>query len=221
MSRSGYLLAVIALTLACSAARKAPAQPVTDTLQHLDGVSAEVERSAATHAILTDEGSFFVQRMDRFLRVTVESEPIGVASLCIGNGDNIFVLHASAALGSLRFRTSEDGWVTDGRFTWEMRESSMSDEAIAERTKYLESHSWIATTSSMGDPRIAEFLVSAELTGTDDIRIAVGIMPSGRPDVTLAFPTSAAACADDSLVRGVQPGAALHFAPSEWLNMNE
>ncbi|NNF04201.1 MAG: hypothetical protein HKN17_07020 [Rhodothermales bacterium] len=219
MSRFGLLVAMFTLIAAASQTRSAPAQNLNEVLRGFDGVFTEDERSAVTHAIVTEEGSIFVRRSGGLLYVTVESEPIGVASLCLGGFSEVSVLHASAALGYLRFRSTDDGWTTDDDFVWEMRETSMSTDAIDARAQYFASHGWVATTAMMGDPTATEFLVSEDLVQHDGVRIAAGLMPIERPEVTLALPATASECADDRLVRGPKPDAPIRFDPTAWLHM--
>lgn len=191
-------------------------------LASLDGTITAEETSAATDSLVEAGAAMYFRRDGDVLWVGVESDPIGVSSLCVGTGSEVWVLHASAALGMLTYGAEEDRWRTSDSFAWSLRDTSMSPEALAERQAYLDEHGWVATTSGMGQDGHAEFLLTEDRLPAGDRFVALGIMPSQHPEHILGLPApSAGDCALGDLVRGMVPGAALSFDPPSWKAMAE
>lgn len=213
------ILAAVAF-LSCTATVEIAAQDVLSALDNLDGVFSDEEQSAATDSVVTEAGSVFVQTDGELILITVQSEPIGVASLCIGGNRTVHVLHASAAIGSLRYERDGADWLTGDSFDWELRDTSMSEQAIAQRAAYFDAHGWVATTSSMGSSDTIEFMASRDVATADSTFLAVGIMPSERPDSILGVPDEAGDCADGELVRGSRPERALDFPTVSWMRID-
>jgi hypothetical protein len=93
---------LVVLLLAGAPERPATAQTAIDG-ETIDGVFAEPERDGARQVLREGASSVFVRAGSGFLRIVVQSDPIGVASVCIGGADEVRVLHASAALGMVRY----------------------------------------------------------------------------------------------------------------------
>lgn len=205
------------LLLAGVSERPALAQPAIDGLETLDGTFSEPEREGARQLLHDEVSAVFVRSGDGFLRIVVQSEPIGVASLCVAGADDVLILHASAALGMLRYTRSDSAWTSKDRFSWAMRDTSMSVTALAERGAYLKEHGWVASTSRMGRPGETEFLVRRTILPEGDLFLAVGIMPLERPEEILGLPSPGAGdCAHERLVRGMAPRTDIRFNPQAW-----
>src|SRR5688572_5660318 len=83
------------------------------------------------------------------------------------------VLHASAALGSVRYVRAADGtWHTADAFVYELRDTSLSPAAEEGRARYLDEHGWVATLFGMGGPGAYEYAIDLARLGPE-VRIAV------------------------------------------------
>ena len=85
------------------------------------------------------------------LYLGVTSDRQGFASLCVAIGDEVHVLHASAALGRVTYRPSGEVWNSpDTAFRYGMRSTALDDAARSERAAYLAENGWVASTVRMG-----------------------------------------------------------------------
>ena len=211
---------VVSVTLLLSVLVVLPVegQGVHSLVEALDGTLTVSERQAAIDSLGESGSAIFLRRDGDFLLVALESDSVGVASLCIGNENEVSVLHASAALGRLKFYPRDGGlWHTEERFVWSLRDTTMSSSALAERLAYLDKHGWVATTSAMGDPKHTEFLIRQSALPAGTWFLSFGIMPSERPEEIIGLPSSHAGdCASEDLVRGIVPTEGLRFVPSAW-----
>jgi hypothetical protein len=80
------------------------------------------------------------------------SERPGFASLCLARGNDVHVLHASAALGAVTYRPVGDAWQSgDTAFRYDMRNTALDETASSQRTAYLNENGWVASTARMGN----------------------------------------------------------------------
>jgi len=151
------------------------------------------------------------------LRITVASEPVGVASLCLATTERVRVLHASAALGMLDYHREEQTWTTEESFVWALRDTAMTAAALESRRAHLEAHGWVATTNEMGRAGETEFLIRWDLLPEGDLYLGLGIMPKERPTEIIGMPSERVGdCARGDLVRGPAPLSGLRFDPESW-----
>jgi hypothetical protein len=160
-----------------------------------------------------------LQHDGRDLFVAVSSPRAGFASLCLAERGAVAVLHASAALGEVRYERRRDAWTTRAReFEYEMRNTATSPLARAERRRYLEEHGWVASTFHMGRSEAGsaqELHFAGERLGAG---AALAIAFRLEDGTILRWPESLAAtdgCADPELVAGEVPER-LAFAPESW-----
>ncbi|MEW5915730.1 MAG: hypothetical protein AB1762_04970, partial [Gemmatimonadota bacterium] len=158
-----------------------------------------------------------------FLYVAVESSRSGFVSLCLVDGDSVRILHASAALGSVRYGRSGATWSSpDTAFVYGMRNTDTTDSARHERQSYLAQHGWVATTVRMGRGFQHEMQIALEHLGRAP-RIAVAFFVIGTGDAwsIQRWPDDLSAqdgCNDANLVRGSVPRG-LRFDPSAWAEL--
>jgi hypothetical protein len=155
-----------------------------------------------------------------FLGITASSQ--GFPSLCIATGDSIHVLHASAALGHLRYRSSPDGWTThETAFVYGMRTPDLTEQAAAERREYLARHGWVGSTFRMGDGRVQELQVAIILASRAP-RVALGYFAiAGNSGSVVKWPSSldpSDGCINRELVTGNVPSL-LGFDPASWASL--
>lgn len=188
-----------------------------DNLSQLDGIVNQNEVDEMQLIGSTDHAEFYLSSDDRLLKISIKSAPIYVASLCIAQNESITVYHSSAALGSIAYNISGKNWITKDEFIWEMRNESMSPDALTERSLYFEEQNWIATTTGMGEPGETEFYFNINAFSSDPIFLAAGIMLASNPDSIDPFPElNANACSDHALVAG-SPKPQYPFNYSKWI----
>ncbi len=189
-------------------------------LKNLDGniSSQEIKRleisgENGTNQLLINPSS------DNYLNVTVKSEELYVASLCICNEQNeIAVLHASAALGQIIYRKEGDAWVTNQKFDWQMREEGMDDATIVKRNQYLKDNGWIANTMGMGQVGETEFIIDRRVF-SGELKLAIGLMTADEPENIVGIPIKGVSdCANLKLVSG-DPKNSYQFDIKDWIRI--
>lgn len=89
------------------------------------------------------------------LYVGVAGEAIGSVNVVIANGDNISILHSSAALGSAAYTRSGPVWELVHGFDWCCRRGS----AESAREALFNDEGWEANIGYTGDPGIVEYAI--------------------------------------------------------------
>lgn len=173
-------------------------------------------------ALRTSSGgkaTLLLQHDGRFLYLGVRASVPGFASVCLETGDSVRILHASAALGSVRYGRAGLAWASaDTAFTYGMRNPDSSAAARAERATYLDRHGWVATTFRMSGGRSHEMQIALE--GLPRIAVAYFIpLDDNRWEIeSWPGPGNAEGCSEPRLVRGFVPRP-LRFRPVEWADL--
>lgn len=140
----------------------------------------------------------------------------GLAHVALASPDTIWVLHASAALGSIVYARGPEGWDKVRDPVWELRDPTLSPEASQARLAYLKENGWVATTGRMGRENEVEFLILRNRFGIHDVRLAVVFFPVGPPETLSHWPKTADDdVADQQLLTSLMPER-LHFEPQRW-----
>jgi hypothetical protein len=174
---------------------------------------------------LADGTTIRMQNDGCYLFIAITGARQGFPSICIADGDSSRVLHASAALGSVRYVRSGAEWTTTAKeFVYEMRDPDDTDKARQERRAYLQHNGWLATTFRMGGGLEYEIQIALECLDHENPRLALGYL-AGAPDpwFVQSWPESLAAsgdgCADVELLRGsLLPR--LRFSPEHWHSLS-
>ncbi len=190
--------------------------------EQLDGsISTEESQQLTTIGKNGSNLMLIDQSSENYLRVTIKSGALYVASLCACTSKNeVLVLHASAALGDQTYTQESGSWTTGDVFNWEVREGEMTPAAIKKRQDYFEQKGWVANTMHMGNNGETEFFISRKLLGEGDVYLALGLMTEADPENIIGIPKNGAGdCADLKLVSG-DPAANYSFDPSRWIKIN-
>lgn len=149
------------------------------------------------------------------LAVAVELDAPGISSLVVGTADRVWVLHASAALGTGKYRCAADGACTRTReFAFTCRDPSSAPAAQACRTQFRGTEGWIGNVSPSGT-RTREFLIDLGRFG--DAATPLSLLVTG-----LTFPDRGArwpAGDDDAGSVRLQQGfldERTRFTPGSW-----
>lgn len=181
----------------------------------LDGKVTDEEWKPALRQELSGGGEVRLMHDGAYLLVGVKGTSQGLGHLYVSVGQDIYVLHASAALGAAIYRRDAGGvWQPAQTFKWEMRDQSQSAEALVARAAYLKSNGWVASTIGMGNPNELEFKLAGNFKQGDELTLAVVYgMPPGAPRF---WPkTVADDCLKQQLIFGQTPPG-LQFKPASW-----
>jgi hypothetical protein len=218
------LLAGVAALVSIAAAAAAAAGPVVHVPRGapavIDGRMDETEWGGSALQRLSDGTTIRLRHDGRHLFLGVVSSRQGFTSVCLAQADSIRIFHASAALGSVTYARSAQEWVTGEReFVYGMRNPDLSERAREERSAYLTSHGWLASTFRMGDGLVQELQFSqAHTSGMRGIGVAF-FVASGDTGSVVTWPGTLAlddGCGNEKLVRGYVPPR-LRFEPSGWV----
>lgn len=188
----------------------------TAPLPVIDGRVSQNEWKGSRHYAMAGGGEVYLLHRSDALYVAVVGPEPGFPTLCVGNDVSIEVLHASAALGSVRYVRQGDHWVSEARqFAYFLRQDAQGNQASPEaRAAFFGSNGWVST-SSRSHERVREFRLRAR-PGRVSIAIAFLAIPSMR---TYHWPSGADdGCLDPRLLQGHVP-AGLDFRPSGWMRI--
>ena len=168
----------------------------------------------------TEEIELWVGTVDGVVQIGVRTPPLFVASLCLSVGDTVRVLHASSALGDVRYVRDGSDWRRLDEFEWRVRATDDGPEATRERLEHLETRGWVGNTVAMGDPGETEFRVGAALVPPDGARLAIGLLLEGDDPAVTGWPLGASGdgCTLRETIAGPPPERAV-FEPDGWLHL--
>ena len=189
----------------------------------VDGrLDSEEWRRAIDHP-LGEAGSLRLQHDGRHLLLGISAVREGFASVCLAMGEEVRILHASAALGSVRYRRGPLAWLTESQaFTYAMRSTDLDEPARRERGEYLEREGWVASTYRMGNGRAHELQIVLDLASSRPrLAIAYFLTPGSGPAGIASWPAALPledGCRNEQLVRGSVPPE-LRFEPARWTEL--
>lgn len=194
---------LLALALAATLDVPRAAAPV------IDGAIVADEWKGAVRVELTNGGHALLKHDAKFLYVAITGPRNGIASLCMPEGHDVYVLHASAALGTAVFK--------DGRATREFVWTNRDTKDVAARDKFLAADHWFgnATPPNAMSP-IREMQI--ELRGRDEIPLTIAFMSIARneePGIHFWPAGLDDACASIDLAAGKTEGT-LTFDRAKW-----
>jgi len=121
----------------------------------IDGVMEAGEWDGATSTVMTDGSPLRWMHSDEALYVALEGGGLGAVNLAIATGDEIWILHSSAALGSALYTRDESTWRLTHGFSWCCR--STADDTG--RQALLDEEGWQANIGFAGDIGLVEYAV--------------------------------------------------------------
>jgi hypothetical protein len=185
----------------------------------IDGALSPGEWDTAVLENLSDGSELFLMQDGDYLYLAVRSvmpEMIG-ANVFIADGNQVRILHTSAALGTAVYQQNDDTWQKTHDFDWQCRSTGDSTSAQAERAAYLLENGWLAANSRMGTPNELEYQI--KLPSAPPYRIAVSVFRSSVPDERVIWPHSLT----DATTRPNPGGlpAEMDFALEQWATFQE
>lgn len=115
----------------------------------LDGAVDEREWAQAPTFPLQHGGTVSLQHDSEFVYIGIRPVRQGWTHVYVTRGTSVFVLHASAALGTAVYEAGEDRWKLKQQFNWELRDRDLTEEAIRRRNEFLLKRNWVGTVSGM------------------------------------------------------------------------
>ena len=128
----------------------------------IDGLIAPGEWDQAVVERFLDGSEIFVMHKHGYLYLAVRAV---VPDMIVGNiylavGDQISIMHSSAALGTGRYEKSQETWKLTQAFQWCCRQKSTGEAAQAERDAFFEREGWVSINSWMGTPNELEYKIT-------------------------------------------------------------
>jgi formylglycine-generating enzyme required for sulfatase activity len=182
----------------------------------IDGTHSPGEWNQATTEIFADGSQLFLMQAEGYLYLGIRTnEPRSFAgNVYIQSGNEINILHSSAALGTAIYRKAEDGWQQIQNFNWQLRSTSNSESALAERAAFLHEEGWLAANGLMGTPTELEYQIKIP---EQDFRIAVVFTKSSPPYEKIPWPSQLT----DETTKPTPNGfpEILYFSPEQWAKL--
>jgi formylglycine-generating enzyme required for sulfatase activity len=179
----------------------------------IDGRLQAGEWDNATVATFADGSELFLMYAQGYLYLGLRASTPGmiVGNIFVQRGNEIAILHSSAALGTAVYQQGEGIWHQVRNFEWRCRSIDDSPSAQAERATFLQKEGWLAANSFMGTPNELEYQIAVK---EGSLRLAVNFIRADVPNVKVPWPKD---LADDCILP--TPGGLpvdLRFSPDEW-----
>ena len=194
-------------------------RPPTSSLQAplgrpatLDGRLSPEEWDGAHVEELTGGGELLFMVSEGYLYLGIRARAMGYGSICLSQGDQVSILHSSAALGSSAYERDAEGWHRTRQFSWCCR---LSDEG-KERDSLLQQEGWAASIAYLGVENEMEYQIAME---EGSLTLAVVYQEGHNQASALWWPGS---LEDDCLGIVSLPGDPLErheFLPEEWITI--
>jgi hypothetical protein len=183
----------------------------------IDGTMSTGEWDGAAVEAFSDGSELLLMYSEGYLYLAIRANTpeMIVGNIFIDRGDEIAILHSSAALGTALYEAGRDGWHQSQAFVWRCRKTDDSEAAQAERVAFLQKERWLAANSRTGSPNELEYQI--EVTDAA-LRLAANFIRASNTDVKIPWPND---LADDCIkpTRGGLPDE-LRFSPEEWATLS-
>lgn len=213
--RRTYWLVILLLFLSSFAAVSQIADPIvapSGALPTLDGTIADDEWADATIIPLGADCTLFLKHAERNLYMAIRATTMGVPSPLIARADGVYVLHASAALGTAIYEQTDDFWELQQSFVWQCRTLGFSSAAAAQRERFLAQEGWLGTIGYLGQPTEFEYVITLnELP----LRMLVLFLEATDPTVLLSWPEQADVTGHLEIITGPVPSV-VSFDVDNW-----
>jgi hypothetical protein len=179
----------------------------------IDGTMSPGEWDGAAVETFSDGSELFLMYSGDYLYLAIRASipEMIVGNVFINRGDEISILHASAALGTALYRKGVNDWQQEQDFAWCCIKTDQSAVAQAEREAFLQEEHWVAANARMGTPNELEYQIEV---ADEILRLAVTYIKASNPNVKIPWPLD---LEDDCITPtpGGLPGQ-LNFSPDEW-----
>jgi hypothetical protein len=181
--------------------------------ESIDGTISPGEWDDAVVERFTDGSELFLMHNEGYLYLGIRantSEMI-VGNVFINSGEEVRILHASAALGTAIYLNESDVWGQTQAFIWCCRDTSESESARDARLAFLQEDGWVATNSRIGRPNELEYQIKI---GNEPLHLAVNYIRASDPNVKIPWPDEL----NDDCIKPTPGGLPeqLNFSLDEW-----
>lgn len=130
--------------------------------QAIDGVIAPGEWDSAVVSSFLDGSEILLMHKDGYLYLAVRAKTTGLiaGNIYLAAGDQIIIMHTSAALGTAHYQLEGQTWQLTQGFVWRCRQTSNSDAAMAAREAFFEEEGWVSINGYMGTPNELEYKIT-------------------------------------------------------------
>jgi hypothetical protein len=125
------------------------------TIPTINGRIEEGEWDAAAVEVLNDGTLLYLMYSEDALYLALDSEVLGTVNVGILRDGELWVLHSSAALGSVIYQPQENGWQMRQTFEWCCRTTSPNSDY----EQLLAQEGWLSTNQFLGDETQTEYLI--------------------------------------------------------------
>ncbi len=151
-------------TLSMDAASRALSVPPGDP-PVLDGQLTPGEWDGALRQEFTDGGELWLLRSGDYLylavRVNFAAPQDVVSAVCLARGDQVFILHSSASLGTAIFQRDAAQWEATQTFAWALGEPPTDPTAAEQqRQTFLAESRWLATLGTATTTGAVEYQIA-------------------------------------------------------------
>jgi len=184
----------------------------------IDGVLQPGEWDQADLFHFEDESELFLLQKGGYLYLAVRAgiDEMIAGNVFLQNGNQIFIMHTSAALGTAIYQEEGDSWVKIQDFEWCCRSKIESEAAREDREIFFNQDGWLGINSFNGNENELEYKI--RLTGTETY-LAVNFLSADTPGLKLVWPIGLV----DGPAQPVDGGfpELMDFSPENWLNLEE
>lgn len=199
---------------------KAANQPVVSVPQGIsptiNGAISLGEWDDATIETFADGSELLLLHADGYLYLGIRANTTEmiVGNVFVNSGEEISILHVSAALGTALYQQETNVWQQTKAFEWCCRGTSDSASAQTERDDFFQREGWVSINSRVGTPNELEYQIKI---GDQPIRLAVNYLTvsSSPDDEKPPWPAGL----DDDVIKPTPGGLPLqfNFAPERWV----
>ena len=182
----------------------------------IDGVFSPGEWDPAYQTELVGGGDLLLMQKDGYLYLGVRAKPEPVTSICVDQGDQVSILHSSAALGTATYQHGDQSWEKIRDFEWCCRETSDSPQAQQSRAEQLQRDNWVANNGLTGAAEEVEFKILMP-----EGLLRLGVTSIGAPDYRdIAWWPQVLAddCRSLRMIQGETPDQA-QFSLEKWMTL--
>lgn len=155
----------------------------------IDGILTDGEWERAVQFAMTNGGTVSFVHDGQYLYVGIDGQGLGFGHICWKRGDQVWILHSSAALGSAAYQMDEQHW----RPVWDFEWCCRSTVLTLEREALLEQEGWMASIGYLGNQDQMEYQIAWE----GQIQLAVLYQTGQGQDTIFLWPQAVSdACVD-------------------------
>lgn len=182
----------------------------------IDGVLDTEEWEAAMPIDLEGEGQLFLMHAGGYLYLGVKAKPEPVTSICIDQGEQVSILHSSAALGTAIYQRGDGAWEQVKEFEWCCRDVTDSPQAQEARQAQLLQDGWVASNGRMGNSEQVEYQIAFP---GDSLRLAVNSIGAPDYESVISWPADLSDdCSNPEMLTGPIPEQ-VGFSPDQWITL--